>query len=284
YLAPLLAASEAPRRLYDLEFRAFSNIRHDRLLDGVETDERRSGAGLTLGSRLLNLKAPHALRLSAGIRYESTSLENSALAQEAEDLTFLRLGAIYEWRHTYRWPSLTARVAPSVDLAYAVAGGDRSFVRPGIEATLHQRFLNRWESHFNFTGGTLDRHVPSFEQWSLGGEATLRGFSEDAFLGRHMAALQSEIWMPLFYARSEGAPSLPAPEPRVSRFLKGVVFMDAGTISGTSEGSREGALGAGVGLRFFVPRNPLVLKLDYGWGFGAPEEGSHFYFSLGYRP
>ncbi len=293
YMAPLLATHKRPRRLYDLEFRAYSNFVHNRVLDGVETDERQSGGAMTLGFRPLYLKAPHTLRFTAGIRYESTDLEQTSASESGEDLAILRLGAVYEWRHNYRWPSLFSRISPSVDFAFAVAGGDRSFVKPGLDATLHQRFLSGLETDFRFAAGTLTENVPSFELWSLGGESTLRGFPQDTLLGRHMADLQSELWVPLFWPapREDGAASdptaIPRPStltPRLARLIKGAVFVDAGTMSGISSGGSEAALGTGFGLRFLVPRNPIVLRLDYGWGFGAPDGGPHFYFALVYHP
>lgn len=295
YVAPLLAAREAPRRLYDLEFRLFSSYQHNRLLDGVETDERRSGWASVLGIRPLNLKAPHTLRLALGIRQERTDLEETVTAAGEETVTLLQLGAEYEWRHTYRWPSLSLRLSPSVDIALEAVGGERSFVRPGLEAGLHQRFPAGVETDVHLLGGTLDRSVPAFELWSLGGANTLRGFREDSFLGRHLAALQAEMWLPLFRARPVRAASpdapVPAPAsdrpvagPRIARFLRGALFADAGHLSGSLDGRNETATGAGVGLRFIVPRRPLVIRLDYGWGFGAPEGGPYPYISFSYHP
>ena len=292
YVAPLLAAREAPRRLYDLELRLFSSYQHNRLLDGVETDERRSGWASVLGIRPLNLKAPHTLRLTLGIRHERADLEEVVTVAE-EDVTFLQLGAEYEWRHTYRWPSLLLRLSPSVDLAFEAVGGERSFVRTGLEAGLHRRLPSGVETDVRFVGGTLDRVVPAFELWNLGGANTLRGFREDSFLGRHLAALQAEVWLPLFYTSPARAASAdasapasvdPVTEPRIARFLKGALFVDAGHVSGALDGRNETATGAGVGLRFIVPRRPLVIRLDYGWGFGAAEGGSYPYISFSYHP
>ena len=293
YQAPLLATHENPRRLYDLEVRGYSNFTNNRVLDGVETDQRQAGGAITLGIRPLFLRAPHALRWIVGVRYESTRLDPEPPTQSDEDLAILRLGATYEWRHNYRWPSLFARIQPSADVAFQAAGGDSSFVKPGLDASLHQLFLNGMETDFRFVAGTLTHTVPSFELWSLGGESSLRGFPQDTFLGRTMADLQSELWIPLFYPPApdgdvvtdpEEIPKPPKLTPRLAKLLKGAIFVDAGYMSGMTGGESDAALGSGVGLRFLVPRNPLVVRLDYGWGFGAPDGGPHFYFSLAYRP
>src|SRR5207247_920112 len=52
------------------------------------------------------------------------------------------------------------------------------------------------EIDLHMFGGTVDRMVPSFELWSLGGATTVRGFREDSFLGRDLASLQAELWLP----------------------------------------------------------------------------------------
>ena len=258
YWAPLLAARQGPRRLYELEVRLFSSYRHNRLLDGVETDERRSGEAATVGIRPLNLLAPHTLRLTLEIRHERTDLGEAIAGVGAGDLTFLELGAEHEWRHNYRWPSISTRLVPSVDIAFRTLGGERSFVRPKLEVGFHQRFLSGMEADGRLLGGTLDREVPVSELWSLGGEGTLRGFREDSFLGRHLASLQSEVWLPLFRAGPVDAPpsgqsERPAPPPPIARLLKAALFVDAGTLSGSLDGRNEAAMGAGLVLLCQIP-------------------------------
>jgi hypothetical protein len=39
----------------------------------------------------------------------------------------------------------------------------------------------------------------------------------------------------------------------------------------------------GVGIRFVVPGQPLVMRVDYGWGLGPNGGGSYPYFALGYH-
>jgi len=285
YRAPLLARKEAPRRLYDLDLSLFSDYRHDRLLQGVETDERRSGAAATIGMRPLGLEAPHAFRLSLGIRHERTDLQESIPPPGESRITFLRVGAEYDWKHLERWPSVSIRLTPTLDFAFTALGGERSFVRAGFDGRLHQRLFGHVETDFHLLGGFIDRAVPATELWSLGGAASLRGFREDSFLGKHFAALQSEIWLPLFRSdppavENDGElPEEPFRPRRIARLLKGALFVDAGQVSGSDTGVERGA-GAGAGLRFLVPRRPLVIRLDYGSGFGAPGGDGLFYLSL----
>jgi outer membrane protein assembly factor BamA len=296
YRAPILAAREEPRRLYDIQGEFYSNFTHNRSLDGVTTDQRRSGLGVTLGIRPLALPAPNILRLEVGLRHERVNLGEPLPGQDDENLTILRLGATHEWRHTFRWPSLAARLEPAVDLSFDRAGGERSFVRPALDASLHSRSRSGLETDLHFIGGTLDRQVPAFELWSLGGPTTVRGFREDTFLGRHLAALQAELWLPFVRASPPPLPpadgevdpgevskSAPRFEPRAGRLIRGAIFLDGGTISGVEGSGTESLFGAGVGVRFIVPHQPLVFRIDYGWGLGARGGHSYPYISLAYR-
>ncbi len=292
YTTPLLTARESPRRLYDLGGTVFSYFQHNRLLEGDETDERRSGGSISLGLRPLGLEAPSDLRWQIGLRHERVTVGGIASASNNENLTFFQLGATYEWRHVYRAPSLSLRLAPAVDFSVDAIGGGRSFVRPSLDATLHGRYLSGLEADLHWLGGTVDRQVPATELWSIGGPATVRGFRSDAFLGRHVLAQQAELWVPLFrtLASRSVAPGEPLPGPGdlpierpTARLLKAAFFVDAGRLTGTADGRNETILGAGVGLRFVVPRQPFVLRLDYGWGLGGRGGDSFPYLSAGYR-
>ncbi len=294
YKAPLLSSRAEPRSLFDLDLSLFSEYRHNRLLNGVLTDERQSGFAIALGMRPLGLKAPHSVRFMIGLRGERIALQETPPGEADGTTDTVQIGASYEWRHTYRWPSLSARLDPAVDFAARAGGGERTFVRPGLDATLHGRFPTGVEAELHFRGGTLDRDVPSFELWSLGGATTVRGFREDSFLGRHLGALQAEIWLP--FARpqpaasafpageDEGPDSARTPfEPRAARLFKWALFLDGGYLSHTTTGTTEGIAGVGIGIRFIVPRHPLVIRLDYGRGLGSRGGDSFPYVTLGYR-
>jgi hypothetical protein len=289
YAAPLLAAREEPRRLYDINVGAYSRFRNDRLLEGQEVDERRSGISLTLGARPLGLAAPNDLRLEAGVRREAVHFGSPPPGEEDADLTLLRLGATHVWRHTYLRPSLTIRSIPLVEVSLDVGDGV-PFVRPSFAAWLHGRMRSGFEVDVHLVGGGLDRPVPDFELWSLGGVSSVRGFQVDTRLGRGMAALQSEVWIP--FARpiearppepgeSADASAIPV-EPSIARRLKAALFFDGGTIWQSTGGGRDELYGAGIGLRFVVPHEPLVIRIDYGWGLGGAGDDSYPYFSIGY--
>jgi hypothetical protein len=291
YSAPLMAAREDPRRLYDAAFDIYSDFRHNRLLQGIETDQRSTGASLRMGFRPAWIAAPHELRFETALRHQRVSFEAALPGEPEEGLTALRLAADWTYRHTERPPSFTFRLGATVDQALRAAGGDRRFLRPSLEAGLHTRHPAGVETDLRFVAGTLDRAVPSWEQWSLGGPATVRGFREDFRLGRHFSALQAELWFPL--ARpleslpgppgADPAPGLLPREPSAARLMKGALFADGGTVSGTADGRNAAIAGAGIGLRLLVPRRPLVIRIDYAWGLGGRGGDSFPYVALGYR-
>ena len=292
YVAPMLASRGEPHRLYDLDMRLFSDFRHNRLLEGVETDERQTGYSLAMGTRPLRLAAPHSLRLQIGFRRERVSLAETPPGEKGGDTDRVLLGATYEWRHTYRWPNLSARLEPSVDWVVGATGGERIFVRPSLDGSVHGRFPAGLEIDLHMFGGTVDRRVPSFELWSLGGATTVRGFREDSFLGRDLASLQAELWLPFARPVEVVVPppsggdqnlALTPVEPRAARLFKLALFLDGGYLSGTTANTTETIAGAGLGIRFMVPHRPFVIRADYGRGLGG-HGGEWFpYVTLGYR-
>lgn len=292
YSAPILSDREDPRRLYNLELSVFSFFRNNRNLAGVETDERRTGGAISLGLRPLGIRGAHDLRFRWRLEHTEIDLDAIIPGVEEVDLTILRSSAAYEWRHTDRSPSLSARIVPVIELALDGVGGARSFVRSSIDTGLHGRSRTGFEFDLHLNAGTIDHTVPEFELWDLGGATTVRGFKEDSFLGRHRVALQAELWIP--FSRTlpyrPVAPGEPISQPgeiplerRSARLLKGALFIDGGYLSGTTTGRNETLFGAGVGLRFVVPRQPLVIRLDYAWGLGGRGDDSFAYVSLGYR-
>jgi surface antigen Omp85-like protein len=291
YNAPLLARHEAPRRQYDLASSVYSNYLPNRQLGTVQTNERQNGFSGTLGIRPLRFPPPHALRLEVTLRHEHVGLEQVPAGEAEGSTTSVEIGATYDWLHTYGHPSLSARLVPSFYFAVRAYGGERTFVRPGVDGSLHARYRSGIETVFHMIGGTIDRDVPSYELWSLGGPGSVRGFKEDSFLGRHMAALQAEIWFPFVRTgpvttppegqdwTSENVPF----EPPAARLFKWALFADGGAMSGTTEGESAAIAGAGLGVRFLVPHHPFVVKIDYGWGFGSHGGHAYPYVALAYR-
>jgi outer membrane protein assembly factor BamA len=209
---------------------------------------------------------------------------------DSTDLTLLSLSGAHEWRGLFNAPSLVLRTVPSVEASLSL-GSTTPFIRPALQELLHGRFRTGMEYELRLAGGGLDRPVPDFELFTLGGANTVRGFKEDSRLGRGVASLQSELWIP-FLKPLEGRPMRPEEiadpskvryEPRLARNVKFALFVDGGTVWQSPGIGRDTLYGVGVGIRFVVPGQPLVMRVDYGWGLGPNGGGSYPYFALGYH-
>lgn len=284
YSAPLVAAHKEPKRIYDLGGSLFSSFINNREIEGEERDERRTGGSISIGARPLALPAPHDLHLEAEARREYVDVDGL----DTSDLTLLRLSAIHEYRHFWRSPSLLLRTIPALELSFD-AGSGIPYVRPAVQFTVHGRFRTGFEYELRLGGGGIDRPVPQFQLFTLGGSTTVRGFKEDTFLGRGIAYLQSELWIP-FVRPLEGRPVGPEEvadptrvpfESRLARAIKGAVFVDGGEVWQSPGLEQASISGAGVGLRLVVPGEPLVVRIDYAWGFGPHGGNAYPYIALG---
>ncbi|HET8948507.1 MAG TPA: BamA/TamA family outer membrane protein [Candidatus Polarisedimenticolia bacterium] len=284
YSAPLVAAHKEPKRIYDLGGSLFTTFINNRVIEGEERDERRTGGSISLGARPLGIPAPHNLHLEAEVRREYVDVDGL----DASDLTLLRLSAVHEFRHVWRAPSLLLRTIPALELSFD-AGNGAPYVRPALQFTAHGRFRTGIEYELRLGGGGIDRPVPQFQLFTLGGSTTVRGYKEDTFLGRGIAYLQSELWIPVVRPL-EGRPVSPEEaadptrvpfESRLARAIKGAVFVDGGEVWQSPGLERESISGAGVGLRLVVPGEPLVVRIDYAWGFGPHGGNAYPYIALG---
>lgn len=116
--------------------------------------------------------------------------------------------------------------------------------------------------------------TPVFEQPSLGGAESVRGFAVDDAIGRDAWTLQSELWWPL--------PRAGGPAEGLLSSLRAATFVDFAGLRQPAAGSTAGTRrGAGLGLRLLF--QPAVIKLDYAWGRGPASRESprgRFYFSF----
>ena len=285
YSAPLVAAHKEPKRIYDLGGSIFTNFVNNRELEGEERDERRTGGSIRLGARPLGLRSPHDLHVQSELIRETVDVDGL----DETDLTILRLSAVHEYRHAWRRPSLILRTVPALEGSFDIADGI-PYLRPALQFTAHGRLRGGIEYELRLGGGGIDRPVPQFQLFTLGGATTVRGFQEDTFLGRGIAYLQSELWIPFvrpLEGRKVGAEEIADPsrspfEPRLARAFKGAVFVDGGGVWQSPAVGRASIAGAGVGIRFVVPGEPLVVRIDYAWGFGEHGGDSYPYIALGY--
>ncbi|MBI4161606.1 MAG: BamA/TamA family outer membrane protein [Acidobacteria bacterium] len=273
YRTEYLLPETVARRNVSLSLNLFSDSINDRIVNGVQTDERREGGRAFLGIGLLPGNPRHDLELGAGIERSRVTFRGDPFTDPAENFTLARILGAYTFRHLYRPPRFQVRARPEVLLALAELGGEYSYQAGMLDADLHGWSFRRLEVDLHLAGGLMNDRVPPSEELRLGGGRTVRGFEEDDFSGKRMIALQSELWFPISPAGAGGN--------RFLRRIRGALFVDAGAIGGGSQGLSGEAVGAGTGVRFQIPGNPLFLKLDYGTGIHGGGDG-HAYLSLAF--
>ncbi len=260
------------RRNLSVQFNLYSDLYPDRPFGGIEIDERRSGGEVSLGVEILPEKNKHDLTTRFEIERTRVTLDPAPPMGILEDFSFFRITSRYVYHHQYRSPSFRFRATPSLAWALEELGGDLSYFVGTLDSDFHGFLRRRWEIDFHLRGGTIDRTVPLTEELRMGGVQTVRGFKEDDFSGRRVVSLQSEVWFPLTTTSAGGS--------RFLRSLKGALFLDVGSIAGGAIDPPESVLGLGTGVRFQVPRNPLLVKIDYAWGFLHGHSDSFAYLSL----
>ncbi|MBF0493698.1 MAG: outer membrane protein assembly factor BamA [Candidatus Omnitrophica bacterium] len=260
-------------------------------LSGYDYDERRTGASFRGGKDLTD-------ELNAGLVYniEQVNLSNvpdnssSALTDEVGTniLSSLTGSLNYDTRDNKFSPTEGLLTGLSVKNAGGFIGGDRTFVKGGIDGAYYYSIFNNivLEVKGMFGCGTEygdSDTIPIYERYFAGGANTIRGYEQravgprdpnnNAAVGGDTTAIfNTEVTFPIF-----------------KNIIKGAVFYDAGNVWANAGQKNRSALrednaikmGAGTGVRVKTPIGPL--KLDYGYplsdNFDDKKEGQ-FYFSM----
>ncbi len=159
-----------------------------------------------------------------------------------------------------------------IEIAPRLFGGSNTFTKLLID---WRRYIPQGKNTTFATRllvGTAMGAVPIFENFFVGGAETLRGYTIDRFVGRHMLVLNMEL------------------RRRFRRELQGVLFLDIGDAFGGPnsldlKAAQQGdprrrdtlrlKVGYGFGVRFVTPFG--LLRFDFGFG----EEGNRTHFSIG---
>ncbi|MEP7305510.1 MAG: ShlB/FhaC/HecB family hemolysin secretion/activation protein [Acidobacteriota bacterium] len=253
------------RRRMSVTGRGASESEYQRLLSGVDTNERRWTAAARANLEWI----PDRTGTSLGfwVETERTSVVLARMGAPDDTLNFAAVngGVRFSRRRRglglQRTLSIESRLHGGVALAqlpsFSVATASLSFAQElgaGIEAHITGRAM------------TASRGTPLVEQPALGGADTVRGFRKDDGIGLRAWHVQNEVWLPL-PIRSRAAPL-----DWLRRNVKASPFLDVGALYQAAQGSQGTRFGAGAGLRIQVARG-LILKADYGYGFGvAPRQ------------
>ncbi len=263
----------------------------DRLLEGVETDERRAGARVALGLEPWVDREGHSLRGSLWVdRYHVTFGEfqipvNGGIAPRSanvpggqlNDVNLLGIEMRYAFHREFRAPRFWWEFKPRAELATNAWGGDIAFKRASGELRQHYAWSPGLELDMSWKGGIVDRDATVFEEFALGGATSLRGFLRDDFIGRRFWSAQNDLWVPIpFRAMAPGSALMSA----LQRNLKTALIFDAGSVSFEETLDVRFARGVGLGLRWQAEGSPLVVRADAAWGFWRGERRFYPYLSF----
>lgn len=135
-------------------------------------------------------------------------------------------------------------------LTYGTVENDRQFLKYYFSAARLQRLKDKYIAIFRGSAQWADSHLlPSFEQFQVGGQSTVRGYSEGALIGDRGYTLSAEFIFPLPF-RNEKIFNL-----LLKDNVKGVAFIDHGAAfpyrpDGNSVQSNDFITGVGFGITF----------------------------------
>lgn len=250
--------------------------------DRDDYDEQRGGGVVTLGHRFKNRWYGELATRVVGV--ELDNLDNN-IAEEIEDdagTSFLTgfKGTLVRDRTDSRWmPTRGDRFR----FSYEQVVGDHTFGNfQGDYRYYRTLFLDALDrKHILATrlaAGSIVGDAPVFERYYGGGIGSIRGFeyrgisprgenTDDAIGGDFMFFAGAEYTFPI-----------------IGRELKGVVFMDSGTVEDSFTVSTY-RVSAGVGLRWVIPMlGPVPLSLDFGFPISkhGDDDTQMLTFSLGW--
>ena len=237
--------------------RAFSTFTSLRTFEGIDTSERRTGIGLTAAARQEGAFR-WSYRQQADVTFARLHLNPFEGPGRFQDLTTLTLGVGAD-RVAFR--GLLAR---DLALTARLRGGWLHGPDATPFATL--RLNARWHRPLSATtaysaealGAWATARTPAFERPSFGGNETVRGFRADAFIGRTVAGVQQEVWVPVPSATRWGR----RVRNLLTQHLRLAAFADVGMVGGASADTGT-TLRAGTGLGVRIRMGGFTLRADW---------------------
>lgn len=149
-------------------------------------------------------------------------------------------------------PHTGTRVSVSVEYAGQLLGGKNSFTKYNFESAIYYpgfKAEHTWA--FRLKTGLSPHALPKYEEYSVGGSETLRGYKPNQFSGNKMLLLNAEYRIPIV------------------KSIEGVLFTDSGYAwsYNTPINLQEMKFSLGAGVRLSTPLGQI--RLDYAFGDGG---------------
>lgn len=276
YFVDYLFFGKLHRRL-SLQLTGSSDTETNRQFAGVKIDERRTGGSARIELELFRDLSGVQLRFFAEGQRKTVALTNPDETKDKVNLTTLDAGALYFHQTDESRHPRTVRLEPRFHFGLGASSSEPVFKVFSMRGNWHQKLAGLHELDFTANAGVATNTTPLFEQPSLGGEESLRGFQRDDAVGQRVWSLQSEWWM--------AVPGIKGNSESLGGYLRRSVriagFVDVGGAYKTS--FSEPGVRAGPGLGARIIRFPVVIKIDWAYGLGQGVGGSghgRFYFSL----
>lgn len=189
------------------------------------------------------------------IDYEKEGLENMVGDTRSLTLTTVRNTTDDPFK-----PSNGGRDMASIEYAGQLFGGTDNFTKYNLDfRRYYPGFADDHTWAFRLKGGLGTGTLPTYEEFSIGGSQTLRGYDSNQITGDRMVLFNAEYRFPIV------------------KSLEGAVFTDMGDCwsRGETFDFKEVNMSIGAGVRMNTPLGQI--RLDYAFG----EEGGQPHFSIG---
>jgi hypothetical protein len=193
YFVDYLFFGKLHRRL-SLQLTGSSDTETNRQFGGVKIDERRTGGSARIELELFRDLSGAQLRFFAEGQRKTVELTNPDETKDKVNLTTLDAGALYFHQTDGSRHPRTVRIEPRLHFGLGAAASEPVFKVFSLRGNWHQKLAGLYELDFTTNAGFATDKTPLFEQPSLGGEESLRGFQRDDAVGRRAWSLQSELW------------------------------------------------------------------------------------------
>lgn len=262
--------------------------------DRDEYDEERIGGSTTIDRRITR-----NLRIGLTYAAQNIAIRNVNDQWASQDVIdseghttrlSLELRSIYDTRDNVIMPTKGVKIEPGVELAGTFLGGDVSLIKTEIGAKWYHKLFEvpNWGPHVLSVGveaGMVDsldsKQVPIFDRYFIGGPggaASLRGFAFRG-VGPVDPKVREQIGGEL-----QVVTSTEYEFPIVGRFIRGVGFVDAGSIGRYVGSLEDWRVSTGIGLRLTFPQLGYI-PIDLDWGvplqYSNTDEKQTFSFNIG---
>lgn len=167
---------------------------------------------------------------------------------------------------------LTARNTNTAFVAVSGNAGDRAryaYINGLFDYRLP--LPSDWSTKFTFGGQVATHSLPGLEEYSVGGDGSVRGYETNELTGDNGLLLQGELHLPVF---RHGPMEMP-----VDMFA----FADFGLVHDYATGSSRSILGAGLGVNAKITRNvsaSAVWGHAFRKGVSTSANSNRFHVSL----